>query len=192
MRWRRCDGTSNHTIFIMNESEFEAELRKVQPAKVSMRLAERIERDLESAEVAVLSDTRSIVPVQATGIIVRETPGRGWSIWSGLCWAVGGAAAAVLILLTASHRDGDATTKDAPSIDEPMIIAIDEEPDQSVEELIASEDEGLVYDAEVGVPQRQLRVTYLERHTWTNSESGAVIEVEVPHEDIVLMPVAMQ
>ena len=30
-------------------------------------------------------------------------------------------------------------------------------------------------------------MTYLEHHTWTNPKTGAVIEMEMPREDIVLM-----
>ena len=59
-------------------------------------------------------------------------------------------------------------------------------------ELISANDEGFIYDQNSAEPQRQMRLTYLERHTWTNPRTGAVIEFEVPREDIVLMPVAMQ
>ena len=71
------------------------------------------------------------------------------------------------------------------------MVAFNEAPDESVDELIGAQDEGLVYGADEE-PQRQVRMVYLERHTWTNPQTGAVIEFEVPREDIVLMPVAMQ
>ena len=71
-------------------------------------------------------------------------------------------------------------------------LALNEDPDESVAELVETEDEGLVYDSGDPQPQRQLRLRYLERHTWTNPQSGTVIEFEVPREDVVWMPVAMQ
>jgi len=76
------------------------------------------------------------------------------------------------------------------AVEESAAPAVSEEPAESTDELIATDDEGLIY--EDGSPQRQLRMTYLEHHTWTNPRTGAVIEMEVPREDIVLMPVAMQ
>ena len=70
-------------------------------------------------------------------------------------------------------------------------IALHEEPDASSEEFIEAADDGVVFDADAA-PQRQMRLTYFERHTWTNPATGAVIEFEIPREDIVWMPVAMQ
>ena len=41
-------------------------------------------------------------------------------------------------------------------------------------------------------PARVVRYTTLEHHVWTHPVTGARLEVEVPREDIVLIPLAMQ
>jgi hypothetical protein len=68
---------------------------------------------------------------------------------------------------------------------------LDFEPVGVTRELIAAEDGGFVYD-EAEEPTRLVRYTTLERHTWTDSSTGAQLQVEVPREDMILMPVAMQ
>ena len=67
----------------------------------------------------------------------------------------------------------------------PCVAAFDDK------ELVAAEDQGFVYGGDQAA-QRQFRLVYKERHSWTNPATGAVLEFEVPREDIVLMPVAMQ
>ena len=41
-------------------------------------------------------------------------------------------------------------------------------------------------------PARLVRYSTLEHHVWTHPRTGARLEVEVPREDIVLIPIAMQ
>ena len=157
----------------MNESEFENQLRALAPAAPSPAIERRI--------AAAMSAPRT----PAAGIIVqpRRSPWAG--MLRGLLWASAGAAAAALIL----HTRAPQTAPVAPGLAEvaqPVTTA------ETVSELIATADDGLVFDEDTAEPQRQMRFTYLERHVWTNPQTGAVIEFEVPREDIVLMPVAMQ
>ena len=190
----------------MNESEFEAELRQIEPARPSPRLAERVAAELAAELHLASSNAVSLAPERqvqsftpASGLLDLHQGSsarpRRWNLWLGLGWAVGGAAAAIAILLArgnfGEHHSSLNQLASQPPATAPS-IGIDEEPDQSVAELISTEDEGVVYDSDDSQPQRQLRLTYLERHTWTNSQTGAVIEFEVPREDIVWMPVAMQ
>jgi hypothetical protein len=189
----------------MSESEFEAELRAVHPAQVRSALAERIATELASGElrvannqaITVAPDRQMQASTPAAGLVPRRAPDAsrgGWSFLRGLAWALGGAAAAVIIIAARSGGVGEnSRTAGKPlPVEAPATLAINEDPDESVAELIATEDEGLILDTEDAQPQRQLRLTYLERHIWTNPQTGAVIEVEVPREDIVWMPVAMQ
>jgi hypothetical protein len=187
----------------MNESEFEAELRRVQPARPSPNLAERVAAELEAELQLVKSKAVTLAPdgrLQATmpgaGLLVRsdrsESHARGFSFWAGLGWAFGGAVAAIAAILLTKGDFGQHRTRPTQLAAQPAAIAINEDPDESTAELIDTEDEGLVYDSTDSQPQRQLRLTYLERHTWTNPQTGAVIEFEVPREDVVWMPVAMQ
>ncbi|MEI9894844.1 MAG: hypothetical protein WDN28_13410 [Chthoniobacter sp.] len=41
-------------------------------------------------------------------------------------------------------------------------------------------------------PAREVRYTYLERHAWSNPHTGARVYLEVPREDVYLLPVSLQ
>jgi hypothetical protein len=115
-------------------------------------------------------------------------------------WLIGGAVAAVAVMAAVLLQRGPseapslARTTASEDTDRAAIEfgALNEEPDESVSELVEARDEGFIFDDESGEAQRKLRVTVVERHIWTNPQTGAVIEFEVPREDVVLMPVAMQ
>ena len=159
----------------MNESEFEKELRALSPAAPSASLAARVASEMQ----------KPILPAQPrAGAIPRPAPAA--APWRGLLRILGGSIAVAAAISFLTTRDPQPQPQVVP------IVAVSGEPDESTDELISADDEGLVYDAAFGTPQRQLRMLYLERHTWTNPATGAVIEFEVPREDIVLMPVAMQ
>ncbi len=175
----------------MNESDFENELRSLRPTAPSPTLLKRISAELPSQTITVAA-SRTLDQVPAAGTLARtakSSPLLG--LLRGLLWAGAGAAAASFILLSREPRVQTAPTPNA-SPDQAETSTIVPTPEQSVSELIASTDEGFIYDQSTAEPQRQIRNTYLERHIWTNPQTGAVIEFEVPREDIVLMPVAMQ
>jgi len=167
----------------MNESEFEKELRALSPALPTAALEERIGTELRStAPLTVLPSLA--VRAHAAGVVERR--GHPWlGLLRGLGWAAAGAAAAVLVLN--SREPSAAPIAGAPVVD----VALREEPDASSEEFVEAADDGVVFNADAA-PERQMRLTYFERHTWTNPATGAVIEFEIPREDIVRMPVAMQ
>lgn len=169
----------------MNESDLEKELRSLLPAKPSARLAERIAAELNTPvahphEPAAGLLTRPPKESRASRFM------RPWAL------AISGVAAVVIGFLAVAlwMKPGTANTVSKPGL-APAVFALSETPDESVDELIDARDEGLVF-GEDEEPQRQVRMVYLERHTWTNPQTGAVVEIEVPREDIVLMPVAMQ
>jgi negative regulator of sigma E activity len=177
----------------MNESDFELELRALQPSAPSADLAERIARDLQMELPVAANDAivpvqpARAVPVPAAGIVPR--PRRApWAWLRGLGWACAGAAAvlAIVVLMQTPPR----TTHPEPST--PVLASTPEfQPAEATSELVDAEDQGFVY-GEDQTAQRQIRLVYKERHSWTNPATGAVLEFEVPREDIVLMPVAMQ
>lgn len=171
----------------MNESDLEKELRSLLPTKPSPQLSERIAAELNAP----------IAPTQerATGVLARPSKQRDASRFL-RPWvlALSGLSTVVIALLAVAFwlKPGSTSTNIATKPEtSAQAFALNENPDESVDELIDAQDEGLVY-GEGEEPQRQVRITYLERHTWTNPKTGAVVEVEVPREDIVLMPVAMQ
>ena len=169
----------------MNEPDLEKELRALLPTKPTAQLAERIAADL-------------IVPVAlghepAAGLLPRPVKPkagfffqRPWFLTlSGVTVIVAGLFA---VAIWTRPESGTPARKQGSSS---PVAALNEAPDRSMDELIDAQDEGLVY-GEDQAPQRQVRLVYLERHIWTNPQTGAVVEFEVPREDIVLMPVAMQ
>jgi hypothetical protein len=166
----------------MNESDLEKELRSLLPTKPSAQLAERIAAELKQPPARVNEP--------AAGLLVRRPKKalfmRPWSI------LLAGAAAVVIGFFAVALwlKPGSTSIASKPET-AVTAVALNETPDESVDELIGAQDEGLVY-GEGEEPQRQVRMVYLERHTWTNPQTGAVVEFEVPREDIVLMPVAMQ
>jgi hypothetical protein len=169
----------------MNESELEKELRSLRPAKPSDRLAERIAADLKTPSVNAHEP--------ATGLLTLHANRANGTRFARPWLLVFAGASAVVIGFFAVAQWTKPTLRSTALNSEPasVVTALNETPDESVDELIGARDEGVVY-SEDAEPQRQVRVVYLERHTWTNPKTGAVVEIEVPREDIVLMPVAMQ
>ncbi|HEV7402135.1 MAG TPA: hypothetical protein VGO11_04380 [Chthoniobacteraceae bacterium] len=168
----------------MNESEFEDELRALRPASPSPTLELEIARELTGAP-------RSVVVRPAAGIIVRPEK-RSRFFLGGLAWALGGAAVAALAMLTAPPSwlgRGVSPGKSGAPV-ETMELAYFE-PLESAREVVATETSEIFYDDDAGASQ-VVRTSSVERHSWTNPTTGAVVEVEVPREDFVLVPVAYQ
>lgn len=170
-----------------NEPDLEKELRTLRPASPSTRLEDRIARDLGPKEMLIVEPRT--VAVATSGVLVRKEEQGFWMPWlRGLGWALAGAVAAVAIVWTL-HR----TQELSPSTSATLAEASDENflPAESEREILEADESGILY-AEGEEPMRQVRFLSIERYAWTNPESGARVEVEVPREDIVLMPVAMQ
>jgi hypothetical protein len=168
----------------MNESDLEKELRSLLPAKPSARLAERI--------AAELNVPIPLAHEPAAGLLSRPAKQRAPRFTRFWLLALSGAAAIVIgfVAVALWTKPGLAISSSKPE-HTTAVVALNEDPDESVAELVDARDEGVIFDAD-DEPQWQVRMVYLERHTWTNSQTGTVVEFEVPREDIVLMPVAMQ
>lgn len=156
----------------MNESKFENELRALRPTAPSARLVDRVSWALPTG--------KGSVSVFASGVMDRPRPLLGWL--RNLAWAGAGAAAALSISawMRPAARQPEPTT--GPSS---FTMAA------STRELLNLKDEGIQVSATVA-PQRQVRVSYLEREMYTNPETGGVIAYETPREGVVIMPVAFQ
>jgi hypothetical protein len=163
----------------MNESDVEKELRLLTPMKPSAQLANRIAADLNRPDARIQQP--------ASGLLTRSKPfARPWFL---VLVGVTTAVAALMAIVWSMKPSPEAIVGGMERSVEVAVLS--ETPDRSETELIETQDEGVIYD-DTDEPQRQVRMVYLERHTWTNPRTGAVVEFEVPREDIVLMPVAMQ
>lgn len=170
-----------------NESEFENQLRAVQPLAPSRALEESIARQLAPSRALANAGPRS-------GVIERrdlqmDAPGTVVRFFAGLRWAFCGAAAAAAVFLAANHFAQPKTNSAAPAV--AAAAESDFEPVEVTRDLVAAEDGGLVFE-DPEEPARMVRYTTLERHVWTHPVTGARLEVEIPREDVVLVPIAMQ
>ena len=173
----------------MNEPDLENELRALRPVAPTADLQTRIAADLAARQIAVVAPRTVSVPT--AGVLARPSaPGLSGHWLRGLGWSVAGAAAALALVLSFQKADRRALPRPAE------IAAVDTEsenfvPAESERELVATDDSGILY-AEGEEPVRAVRFHSVERYAWSNPETGARVEVEVPREDVVLMPVAMQ
>lgn len=169
----------------MNESDFENALRKLSPAAPPARLEQAIAREL--SETTVLSP--ALREHRLSGKIVRPKESPFSRLLSGLCWAIGGAAAALIAAfgLDLLHSPQASTVQ-------PDLVAKAEnifEPTESSRQLLGTEESDLIYTDEQE-PNRVVRYNSMERYVWANPATGAQVEVEVPREDVVLVPVSFQ
>lgn len=173
----------------MNESEFEAELRALRPVTPGAALEQRIGAALRAADAA-----ERATEGQAARRLAHDFPKSNATLQDALRewlqrlgWALAGAAAAVAVM-TLVHRPAStgapAVAESAPASE--AVVAAGSE-----SELLEADETGILY-TEGAEPFRQMRFRSLERYAWTDPDTGARIEVEIPREDIVTMPVAMQ
>ncbi len=169
-----------------NEPDFKNQLRTLRPLAPSPALEESIARQLASH--------RGLATVEARAAVIHrrevEVDGPGFfeRIFPGLRWALAGAVGAVAIFLAISHFQQSDVSMVKPSI---AVAEPDFEPVEITRDLVSAEDGGLVYENEEE-PARIVRYTTLEHHVWTHPITGARLEIEIPREDIVLVPIAMQ
>jgi hypothetical protein len=164
----------------LNESEFEEQLRALRPVAPAPTLADAIARELKPREAALA------MRVPTAAMLAR--PARALpSILRGLGWACAGACVAVAAIV-ATER-GDERPQRVPIAVVQPVSTFDLA--ESSAEILTAQDEGFVYSADES-PARRVRYNSIERHVWTNASTGAWMEIEIPREDVRLMPVAMQ
>jgi hypothetical protein len=169
----------------MNESDFEAELRGLRPGAPSPELELAIARELQEPV------PRPLAVRPAAGIIVRPEK-RSRFLLGGLAWAFGGAALAALAIFAALPSwtgRGAASGKSGAPVEAAETAYF--EPLESAREVVATDTSEIFYDAD-DAPSQVVRYSSVERHSWTNPATGALVELEVPREDFFLVPVSYQ
>jgi hypothetical protein len=153
---------------------FEEELRSLQPATPSLRLASRIAADLAGARA----------PGPAAG---RRFAPRDLSLW--LSWGVAAAMAVALFTRTppASTTGAELATRPAPEASAAAPARFT--PVSSTNTLVGALDEGVVF-LEDGRPARKVRYEYVDTVNLLGvGDSRATIAVTTPREEIRLVPV---
>jgi hypothetical protein len=169
----------------MNESDFEKRLHALQPAAPSSELIERIQEELAEPNAIETSrhHPRSVRLADAVRRILALRLVHDFG------WACAGAAAAVAVIANFHHPNAPVARLVEASV--PMAEPDAFEHAETTRELVSTEDSGELFETEEG-PARQVRYSYLEHHAWANPRTGARVEIEVPREDVFLLPVSMQ
>lgn len=89
--------------------------------------------------------------------------------------------------LTSGEGELDETLETAASDNAPMMAA-GFRPIRAENALLSRVDDGLV-TLEGGMPARRYRYRFLDTITWENPRDGAQVEMAVPREELVLVPV---
>jgi hypothetical protein len=178
----------------MNDSDLEENLRALRPANPSPALEQRVRERL----TPVAGTTEFFLSWKQR---LRDAADRGrrWTAvfpwprhWG---WAAAGAAAAGVAIVLA--LPGKAPV--SPVADARQGLASAPAPEESAafeyaaesQELLAAEDSAELIETADG-PVREVRYRFRERHAWANPRTGAQIVLEVPREDIYLLPVSLQ
>jgi hypothetical protein len=163
----------------MNEPEFEEQLRSIRPAGPRRAVEDRV-----AAQVGRVPTTGTLQPA-ARSLFTRVLPGLGWSITG----AVIGIATMLALGLTQERpAQSKSTTAIQASAGE---ATASPEPDMELEhEVLDVEEQGIVDGSDNG-PARLVRYELMERRRWSDG-TGAVTVLEVPREDLVLIPVSVQ
>jgi hypothetical protein len=168
----------------MNDPEFETHLRGLlRPAAPSAELRQRIRQDLQA------SVTR---PAAYAGRLPAPPRGLLHLLLRDFVWACTGAAAAVAVLAMLPSKPTPASSPSAPIETAAASSPADTyEHSETTNELLSTQDSDQLVETDDG-PAREVRYTYLERHAWSNPSTGAEVYLEVPREDVYLLPVSLQ
>jgi len=169
----------------MNDAELENHLRGLlRPASPSADLRERIGGQLQAGAARPQAYSGRLAAPAKRGflhILLRD-----------FGWACAGAAAALAVLALLPARLAPTATPSVPGEPSAVFAAANTfEHDETTNELVATEDSEQVVETDDG-PAREVRYTYLERHAWSNPTTGARVYLEVPREDVYLVPVSLQ
>ena len=175
----------------MNDAEFEKKLRQLlRPAAPSTDLEARIRHDLLAPDV--LPEKPAAERFGATSL-----PGLFLRLLRDFGWACAGAAAVLVVLAllhsrprSASQPTATATAAANPTPAEAAQPAAFEH-DETTHDLVSTEGSDQLIETDEG-PAREVRYSYVERHAWSNPQTGARVVLEVPREDVYLVPVSLQ
>lgn len=159
----------------MTETETERLLESLRPSRPSDELAQRIGDDLESDAAWMRASGKSKSPAK-----VRWSTSIGWTAM--------GAAAAVLVMSMVAKFSVKEPPNSGPEVAKSGVELV---PVSTIREWVDAEDQGIQWNAEEA-PERRVRLTTIERHSWIDPSDGAEIIVEQPRRETVLLPVSFQ
>jgi hypothetical protein len=178
----------------MNESEFESSLRRFTPVKPSPDMAQSIATTLER---------RIAHPVSAPAAASRRVPAEPatsplWVWLDRLLWTTFGATAAVAITLAVRPVSAPTPTAEpALTVTQPASTPAPAAPINSdFQKVLTSnetfdwKDEGIHFDS-AGQPMLKLQRTAVEHQAWADVQNAGVVQVEVPRQEVMYVPVPL-
>ena len=172
----------------MNDAEFEKQLRQVlRPAQPSADLEARIRHDLLAPDILPEKPVAErFGATSLSGLFVRLMRDFGWAC---------AGAAAVLVVLALLHSWPRTESKPTVAAATPTPAEAAQpaafEHDETTHDLVSTEGSDELIETDEG-PAREVRYSYVERHAWSNPQTGARVVLEVPREDVYLVPVSLQ
>lgn len=185
----------------MNESEFESSLRRFTPVKPSPDLAQGIATALERRPAALASASEPASRRTST----QPTSAPLWVWLDRLLWTTFGATAAVAVTLavvrpvpvpvpaSASAPTAEPTFTVSPRAPAPAQVTPVAPEFQKVltsNETLDWKDEGIHFDS-TGQPVLKLRRTAVEHQAWADLQNAGVVQVEVPRQEVMYVPVPL-
>ena len=155
---------------------FEERLRTARPLSPHPRLKERIDASISQID--------------------RKRAYARWRVITG--WAGLATAAAALITFGLLLFNGRIAIEggfpDSQSVDQPPLTVNQEAGKDEFQPVLAENnlkeriDEGIVF-LDNGLTARRYRYEFIDRVVWRNPSDGAIVEMEIPREEYVLIPV---
>jgi hypothetical protein len=174
----------------MNDPDLEKNLRYLlRPAEPTSDLRRRIQEELDADQ----APSRR----QADELPRAATPGWLEQLLRGFGWACAGAAAVltILIVLPSRHRSTPTAERSSTTAEVASEVVATQpaafEHDETTHELVSAENSDQLVETDDG-PARAVRYSYVERHAWSNPQTGASVVLEVPREDVYLLPVSLE
>lgn len=157
----------------MSESDLENDLRRLRPTPLSSGM-----------EAQIAQHIRHTLPLQ------ERSPGWFSALFPKVGWALAGAAVsfAFFAIREAPREVKPLVAKKLPA----RSVNAAFEPEGSTSEILSAEDRGMVFAARDREPAQLVRYISLERHFYNNPITGARLEIEIPREDLLYVPVATQ
>ncbi|RBP47439.1 hypothetical protein DES53_101236 [Roseimicrobium gellanilyticum] len=169
----------------MNESEFESGLRRFTPVKPSPDLAQGIATALERHVPAPTPVSRRVSATSEPSLL--------WVWLDRLLWSALGATAAIAV--TMAMRPAPAPDSVLTVTQHDPVTAVPGAVPEFQKVLTSNEaldwkDEGIHFDSS-GQPVLKLQRTAVEHQAWADLQNAGVVQVEVPRQEVMYVPVQL-
>ncbi len=178
----------------MDDDDLVRALRSVRPTPLSDAAQQRLEKALATDSE---QEVQPADPARGVAAVDFAASRSGWSVRRIGLWAAVfillGTLAGILVrefrVATTPSVAGRGPGEGAPPARSLSLVSDPAyQPEAVYRELLGARDEGVV--AAVGaVPFRQVRYRMLDTYRWGHDQDGSLVEVQIPREEVFLLPV---